>query len=444
MIDGSGSTADAAPVLTPGWEVRTTIVSVTLFLMTAAFVIGRTARDALYFLGDGLHDLPGAYLGIAILSLPVSALALGVLRWMGVRRGRVAITFATVGALLAYSAVARPGGGALMTTCFSVLPLAFGVMFSVGWLFGADLLDRAPRGLLPRAYGWIGASSIAGGAVGGLAARLLAPSLPPAQLFVVAAALVGVSGFMILLGHYRCPFRRQAAPGGHPLLVLSELRSLMQHRYVFRLLTVGMIAGLVGVLVEFQFFVSASRHSHDMHLQTAFFANVYFVFNAAALTLQLFAMARLQRRFGVEGSLMVLPWVLTAGAVTMLASASAAARAWVRIAEGSIKSSIHRSNWEQAYLPIARSSRGATKLMVDGVGARLAEGVGAGVIFVWLRVSAHPDGSVPGVSWVTWLLLAAVLSWLVLARRLGSEIVRCFVSPDPRADFHWGAPLPEG
>ena len=41
--------------------------------MTFSFICVKTGRDALYFRLDGIYDLPKAYLGIALLSLPVAA-----------------------------------------------------------------------------------------------------------------------------------------------------------------------------------------------------------------------------------------------------------------------------------------------------------------------------------------------------------------------------------
>ena len=61
----------------------------------------------------------------------------------------------------------------------------------------------------------------------------------------------------------------------------------------------------------------------------------------------------------------------------LAASASGLGRTALRVAEGGLKSSIHRSNWEQAYLPVARRLRPVAKIMVDGVGMRVAEGLAA-------------------------------------------------------------------
>ena len=55
---------------------RTAWVATALGLLTAAFVIGKTGRDALYFQGRGLYDLPRAYMAIAFLALPMASVVL--------------------------------------------------------------------------------------------------------------------------------------------------------------------------------------------------------------------------------------------------------------------------------------------------------------------------------------------------------------------------------
>src|SRR6185436_1032643 len=64
-------------------------VALAVGLMTAAFVLAKTGRDALFFMGSGLRDLPKAYMVIAILALPMATAALGLMRILGPRRARI-------------------------------------------------------------------------------------------------------------------------------------------------------------------------------------------------------------------------------------------------------------------------------------------------------------------------------------------------------------------
>jgi len=379
------------------------------------------------------------------LSLPLAA-TMTMLMWsLGVRRARVLATFAGAAALLAYSRVARPGGGTLMTLCFTLLPLGFGVLFSMAWLLGADLLGRAPRELLGRAYGMIGAASIAGGVTGGACARLLAAHVEPRHWILLAALALSASGAVIVTAHRACASSARTGAAKHTRALLIELGTLVRQTYVFRLLVVAVMAGLVGVLIEFQFYLAAAVLPGDFHSHTRFFANAYLILNAGAFALQLLLMNRLQRVIGVNGSLMILPAMLVGGAISLVAGASRVVRVAIRIAEGGLKSSTHRSNWEQAYLPIGPAQRGVAKLIVDGTGTRLGEGAAAGLLYFWLHLGAIDVGQIGrGTAWLTWMLLIGTVLWLVLTGRLGSEIARCMSAPEIAGTVRVDAPLPEG
>jgi ATP/ADP translocase len=103
--------------------------------------------------------------------------------------------------------------------------------------------------------------------------------------------------------------------------------------------------------------------------------------------------------------------------------ASVLARSVLRVAEGGLKASIHRVNWEQAYLPLRQADRAAAKVLVDGAGARIAEGIAALMLLIWLRFFVG-GGSLAGHSaaWLNYALLAAAVLWLLLIRALGRRL----------------------
>jgi ATP/ADP translocase len=181
-----------------------------------------------------------------------------------------------------------------------------------------------------------------------------------------------------------------------------------------------MATALVGLLVEFRFYVAAATSGNDARQNASLFASIYLVLNAAALVVQLIITPRLQKAVGVHGSLLVLPTAVLGGATTLLASASLFGPSLLRALEGGLRSSVHRVSWEQAYLSIERPRRAQAKLIVDGIAGRLAEGVIALVLLVWLRLVIGGRPLVgDDTSSITYLLLAASLVWVGLVRTLG-------------------------
>jgi len=410
--------------------------------MTGAFILAKTGRDALYLQEGGVYDLPQAYMAIAVLSVPMAFLMLGLMRRLGARRARLWSGIVMSAALAVLYRVVRPGGGVLMTGFFAFVPLAFSVLFAVTWLLAADLLEGAPRAELGRAYAWIGAASILGGVAGGALARTLAPFVEPRLFLLLAAGALAASVATTAVTQRRFP-RRGGAAQAVADEATTSVPSMLRQPYPALLLAVGMAGSLVGVLVEFQLYVAAAASGADARANAAFFASVYLVLNGAALLLQVYAMPWLQRAVGIDGSLHVLPGALLSGALALVATASLLARSVLRVAEGGLKASIHRVNWEQAYLPLRHADRAAAKVLVDGAGARIAEGIAAVILFIWLRLVVG-GGPVAGHSaaWLNYALLAAALLWIfltrALARRLGS------VDERARGELRLDVPLPDG
>ncbi len=423
---------------------RTAAVAVAVFLLTCAFVLTKTGRDALYFQERGLYDLPMAYMGIAMLSLPMALLTLWLMRSLGPRRARVIVPVAMAAVLVAFHGVARPGGGPVMTAFFMLVPLAFGVLFSLSWLLAADLLDRAPRRDLARCYSVVGAASIAGGVLGALVAKALASRIEPQRFLLLGAAGLVGSAVVMAMAQSVCPSQLRLFAGGGVRPAPADIRAVLRQRYSLLLLAVVVIASLSGVLIEFQFYLAAAMSGNSGRQNASFFANIYLVLNGMALLVQLYLMPRLQHAIGVQGSLLVLPGALLGGTAALLATTSSATRSALRVLEGGLKSSIHRANWEQAYLPLSRAQRAVAKLLVDGAGARLGEGLAATLLYLWLHgMMAGSMSDARRNAYVTTLLLGALVVWVALTRVLGRTIAAAAAAPrddDGRApDF----PFPE-
>jgi hypothetical protein len=419
-------------------------VSIVLFLMMAAFILAKTGRDAMFFQKDGLLDLPRASMAIAVLSLPMALATLALMQIAGPRPARIVTPLLMAGFLATYAFLARPGAGGFMTTAYVIIPLAFGVIFSQAWLLGADLFEGASREEVAHAYSWIGAASILGGVAGGAIAKLAAPHWDPHVLVIFAAAMLVAASIFVGKAQARNPLRYLQPGETAAAPRFEDFRRVLQNRYSFLLLAVAMSAALAGTLVEFQFYITASAAKQSGRQNADFFASFYLVLNAIAFLGQIYLMPRVQRAIGVMGSLFILPAALLGLAGALFVNASILLRSTLRVTEGGLKSSIHRSNWEQAYLALGRAERSAAKLIVDGMGARLAEGAAAVILFLWIR-SAMPDGHMPepGIQWITWVLVIAALTWITLTvflrRSAAPAIAPALLESEARLDI----PIPD-
>ena len=381
-------------------------------------MFAKTGRDALFVQGRGLYDLPKAYMGSAILAMPLASVALFLLKAFGPRTVRLVLPVLTAVALLWFSAVVRPGGGLLMIGFFMFVPLMWGVIFSMSWLLAWDLLDGTNAKITANSFSLIGGAAILGGVLAGLVARLIAPRVEPSVFLGIAASSLLIAA-LLMAETQRC-FPTAMAPSKEPSRpTKSILTAVVSSPYALTLLGIGMAAGLVGVLIEFQFYIAAASAGGSGRDNAAFFADYFLALNGAALAVQLWMMPRVQHRIGVEGSLPILPMALVGGGVGLAIGASLAAASTVRVTEGGLKSSIHRANWEQTFLRLAGPERAVTKVVVDGIGTRLAEGVGALILLGWLRYVVG-DGNLAehGTRWIAVLILAGSFFWVLVTRKL--------------------------
>ena len=139
-----------------------------------------------------------------------------------------------------------------------------------------------------------------------------------------------------------------------------------------------------------------------------------------------------------------MPITLLSAGLFTLGNTSLLLRSGLKATEGGLKASIHRSNWEQAYLPLSQAQRSAAKLLIDGAGARIAEGLAAGALYVWLVVAVG-DGSLAGKStqWLTYLMLASAVTWVGLTLALRRVARKDEAEPAPPDAFRAQLMVPD-
>lgn len=385
-----------------------------LFLMSASFVLAKTGRDVLFFGSGGLRDLPLMYVGMAMLSMPVGLGTLSVMRRLGSRRTCVVAIAATALGLCVLAGTLHPGPRAGLSLAFISIPLAFGVLFSMTWLLVPATVtahDARIGGLLARA----GTGALAGGLAGGLLARGLASSVSPQGLMVVAAVVLAPAAALVEFAQRPDrEVRRQPAVLPQRAEAAAE-PGMRGAPAVWLLMTFGALAGIVGVLVEFQFYAAVSGAAGDA-VTADRFANLYLGMNGAALV-ALAATPVLQRLVGLGGTVMLLPAAVSVVSSLVWLGAGAGGRSALRLAEGGLKASTHRVGWEQVFARVTPERRTRLKLMVDGMATRLAEGATGAALLLVGRTDLAPRAAYLA-------LLVAAGAWVLVTAKLWGAHLR--------------------
>lgn len=398
----------------------TVLLSFTLGLTTLAFIVAKTGRDALFFQGSGgLLQLPLIYINIAAASLPLAILFVKAMKSWGARPARIGILTGAAAVLVGAAPLVEPGDNKLLLGLFMFIPAIFGLLFASLWLLASDIFDKTEKRAAARSFSKIGAATLAGGTAGGLIAKTLAPHLEARWLILLAGLTLFCVAILVAHIHRSFPIQITGRADKKKMGVLAPLGN----KYAVILILISMTGALAGLLIDFQFYAAAAGARMGSKGNANFFANFYILLNLSSLLLQLFATPRIQEKIGLRGGLMVLPFALVGGATFATAAATAFSRSVLRVTEGGLRASVHRSIWEQAFIPVDSAERSTVKIAVDGIAARIAEAIGAGAIFWWLRQAA-PGGILRmplDTRWMSWTLLATVAAWLAVTQKLGAQ-----------------------
>jgi ATP/ADP translocase len=220
------------------------------------------------------------------------------------------------------------------------------------------------------------------------------------------------------------------------------MRHVWRSRHIKHLVLIAAAGAFAAVMIDFQFYATAAAADRSSGDNASYFAKVYLLVNAAALALQLSFGARLQRHLGIAGALLILPLVLLGGSAVLVLGASHATGVGLRLTEGGLRASIHRSNWEQSFIGIAQRERTIAKVLVDGLSARFGSGLAALLLYGWLElVVPGADMVSRTTTWIGAAIVASTIVWLIATIRLREVIKPGRAEEEPRPFAP--APLPD-
>ncbi len=224
---------------------------------------------------------------------------------------------------------------------------------SQAWSLASHVFDaREAR----RSFAWIGLGGVVGGIVGGSLARIVAPWLGTEVLLPICSALMIVT-VVILHGLARREDWKAAREEGPEtdkskdsgLAVLAQIR---QSPYLSMMVALLVSGVLVEAFVDYEFKVVAHQAFDSKDRLTSFFGTIASYGGMLALLVQTLVTGRLLKRFGVGAAIVLLPSALLAGFLLVAARPALWAVSILKLIDGSLSYSVHRSGMELLYVPI--------------------------------------------------------------------------------------------
>ncbi len=401
---------------------RTVFMSLYLLFALFAYYILKPVSRALFINKFDIDKLPVLYILIA----GIGGLMAYVYSKIAVRASlQKAVTGATI-----FIVACLIGIWFLLRTrmewslyLFNIWVSLFSILLvSQGWLVAANVFNAREA---KRLYGILGVGSVIGAAFGGSFTAWLVKYTGPYNLIFACAFMVVMAYLMFRLVLVQQGVTLAGAKAGTEeeadFSFGDIIEAIRRHRHLQVIISIIVITYVVDVMVEFQFSAMAKeayRHDPTGKELTAFLGSFYGLWlNLATFILQFFLTAFVVSRFGVGGTLQIMPVTIAIASMISFAKPGVWSTGATRLAEAATRYSFNRTGMELLYLPLPVELKNRTKAFMDIFVDRLARGLG-GFLLIALSTQLGLD-----VQQIALVVLALCLLWMFLSWRAQREYV---------------------
>ncbi len=417
----------------PGEYLRTFMMTLYLMLVLFAYYILKPVSRAIFLDKFDIDKLPWLYVLIAAVG--------GVFAYFYTKLAvksslKQAVNFATVfsiAVMVIFWWFIRMNANWIVYA-FNIWVSLFSILLvSQGWLIAANIFTSREA---KRVYGILGVGSVIGAAFGGTFTGFVAHRVhDTTNLILASAGMVALSyvPFWVLLKHHRKAIAtaRAADEGELDFSFAEILGNLRRHRHLQVIMAIMVMTFIIDVMVEYQFNAMAKGAYHNKKDLTAFLGNFYGPWlNLVTFIFQFFLTTFIVSRFGVGGTLQIMPVAITLASIGSFAAPGVISTAATRLTEASTRYSFNKTGMELLYLPLPLDLRNRTKAFVDVFVDRFARGLGGmililfTVVFVKMRkfLGLQPLLAVP-VRYVAVIVMVFGIAWIALSAYAKREYI---------------------
>jgi AAA family ATP:ADP antiporter len=391
----------------PGERLTTFLMGLYLMLVLFAYYILKPVSHAMFLNRFDIDDLPWLYVLVSIMGGFLAYLYTKLAVRSSLRRAIDIANSFCVGMLVLFWWLIHFQVSWLIYAFNIWVSILSIVLVSQGWLVAANVFTpRAAK----RLYGILGVGSVLGAAFGGQFTAFMVYYVGTRNLLLASAAIVVISyiacRWAILSSGKSLSEARGAEEQEFAFVEIVD--AVRRHRHLQVIIAIISITFIVDVMVQFQFsaFAKATYKGADL---TAFLGNFYgFWLNLITFVLQLFLTGFVVTRFGVGGTLQIMPVLIAVASLGTVLYPSLLSTAAARLTEASTRYSFNRTGMELLYLPLPLELRNRTKAFVDVFVDRFSRGIGGMILVFFTTVvdlTPHRFAELVLVFAVIWILL---------------------------------------
>jgi len=387
--------------------------AITLGAILAAHTMLETARDTLFLEKVPLRHLPWMYLAIAALSVLLMVRPRGREAkpvWLGAGLGAAALGTAAFGVFASGS----------VRGFYYTLYLWSGLVGATAVTqFWSTMARLFTMGEAKRVYARINLGGILGSVLGAALARGLFLVAPVRALLFLSAATFAGAGVLSASSVTRAGglAPEHEASSNQETVQPALFRDVLGDMYLRRIGAMALTATITLTLLDYVFKRGLVARVPAESLGGTL-ASVALATNVCSALGQSFLVPRIIRTHGAVGSLTVFPALLLTGAVTGTLGPVVALAVAMRLVDGTLRFSLHRTAVELLFVPVHESLRTRAKTLVDVVTQR------GGQAFASVAILLLP-AQIP-IRVLTAVLAVGSAIWLFLVQRLRAPHVELF------------------
>lgn len=401
----------------PGEVYRVTVMAALLFLLIAANSLIKILRDSIFLGQHSVSELPYLYILVAVLAGAIIA-----------TYTRYTTNISIIRLILATNVVI------FLSIVFFWVVFTY---FDRGWSHYAFYIWSAMATVIAVAQMWTLANHLftpdegkrsfgliaAGGTVGGVVASFGAKwsvhlSVESNHLLWVIGGVYVLASLLMLWAERRFRLKlsgrdlwnTEGSETGHT----NDIGELLYHStYLKTIAVIILVSVIVSTLIDFHFKIGAKQAFPSTRELAGFFSLYYGWLNVATFLAQVLLTGKTLSKFGLARSLYLTPGALLTGAVAIILWPGLVAPMLTRMADITLRNSVHRSGMEIVYMAVPPSVVRAVKTFLDVVVERVGD-ASAGFIILLFSLFAVERY----VAYVHFLCVGLIVIWFALNRFL--------------------------
>ena len=351
-------------------------------MVTAQFIAGKAARDALYLANMEVTSLPWVVIATSAISLALVGLSTRALH--RVASGRLVASAFVVSAALFMVERAIAGAAPKL-----VAPLVYFHVSGLGPMLGSGFWLVATERFDPRSaklhFGRIAGVGTLGGLAGGLLAERVAAVVgAPAILPVLAVLNVVCAGLVLMMAPGTDTARASSIAEASPEIIAdapqSGMRVLENAPYLRNLAALVLLGTVAAALAEYLLKAQAVAVLGRGDGLLRFFAIYYTTTSLLTVAVQAALSRAALEKLGLAFVVSTPSIALLLGSVVALFAPGLSSVLIARGGESLFRASLFRSGYELFYTPVAFQERRAAKSLIDVGFDRIGDAVGGALV----------------------------------------------------------------